>query len=118
MESSSRTLKRWTTLWVRTEPSQKLQQGYFHPNGDRFRVNPRRQTEWTSPPTSYPRRAHQIDARRKMLPMPRTGTSVKGMSKEKQTKGKTELLHSPNDYHRDNLGDPNSRNERSTTRLL
>src|SRR5579863_895967 len=65
-----------------------------------------------------PRRTHQIDAGRKMFPMPRTGTSVKGMSKEERTKGKTELLHHPNDYHCNNLGDPNSRNERSTTRLL
>src|SRR5579863_5002200 len=118
MESSPRTLKRWTTLWVQTEPSQKPQQGYFHPDGGRLRVNPRRQTKWTSPPTSYSRGTHQIDAGRKVFPVPRAGTSIKGMSKEERTKGKTKLLHSTDHDHCNDLGSPNSRNERGTTRLL
>src|SRR5579863_10622796 len=117
MESRTRTLKRWITLWVRTEPSQESQ-GHCYPNGGRLRINPRRQTKWTSPPTSYSRRTYQTDAGRKMFPVPRAGTSVKGMSKEERTKGKTELLHSTDHNHCNDLGSPNSRNERGTTRLL
>src|SRR5579863_4366317 len=98
MEGRVRALKRRTTLWVRTEPPQKSQR-HFNSNGSRLCVNPRRQTRWTSPPTSYSRRTHQVDAGRKMFPVPRTGTSVKGVPKEKRTKGKTELLHSSNHYH-------------------